>query len=251
MENKTKSVIFFGNGLNRACGGIDWGSLLEELAGDPMRNQKELLQTTEIPHTLKYEAIYLSRSAGDYDSRISETIGEQQLKEEIRQKVKSAVKDHKIDIEIYDMLANMPVSDYITTNFDNAFDSILQRRSYTPSTYCKETRYSICRYTEYTKQDEQGNIIDTKRIWYIHGYIDKLSSIILGYDQYCGMLTNINRYIKGLYRKEGKVIPKIHERLKEGNSNLKIEAWIDFFFVSDVYMIGYGLGYDEIDIWWL
>ena len=64
------------------------------------------------------------------------------------------------------------------------------------------------------------------------------------------MLTNINRYIKGMYTINGENIGKIQDRLKNPNT-FSINSWIDLFFVAPIYMIGIGLSFDEIDIWWI
>lgn len=67
----------------------------------------------------------------------------------------------------------------------------------------------------------------------------------MGYNHYCGTLGKIDRYIKGREYD----LPKMEKRLENGE--LKIKYWIDHFFFSDVYIIGFGFDYSEIELWWI
>ena len=62
-------------------------------------------------------------------------------------------------------------------------------------------------------------------------------------------VTKSNLYIKGKYKFKGE--SKI-ESLDSKFDNLDQDySWIDRFFFDDIYIIGFGLGYEEIDIWWI
>jgi hypothetical protein len=39
------------------------------------------------------------------------------------------------------------------------------------------------------------------------------------------------------------------QRIKDSNTDRY--SWVDLFFMTDVHIIGFGLGYDETDIWWI
>lgn len=108
-----------------------------------------------------------------------------------------------------------------------------------------ESRYSIHRYNTLKKGD------DVKRIWYIHGNIDKHNSIIMGYDQYCGGLSKMDDWVKGSYKIDNKPIKAIHSRFPNTAHKDTIKSWIDLFFTSNVHIIGYSMTFDEIDLWWL
>lgn len=79
------------------------------------------------------------------------------------------------------------------------------------------------------------------------------STIMLGLHQYCESVGRITAYLNGKYsyslNKEQTDIASIKERLSEGIDFP--ESWIDLFFISDVLMIGFGLLYEEIDLWWI
>ncbi len=236
-----RKAIFFGNGLNRINGGVDWEELLKSLAKDG--------STFKInSNTLRYEAMYLSRSIHIRKHTPLEKITEHEIKEKIAEKLKEEQQGVN---EIYKRLANLPISEYITTNYDHSLETALQQEGYNETKIDKsETIYSIHRYRKYCKGNE------VKRIWHIHGDLDKPQSIMLGYDHYCGSLAKINEYIKGIYsfqHKQGKreKIGKIEERLRKSKDGLAVRSWIDLFFAFDIDFIGYGLDLSEIDIWWV
>lgn len=227
------NVIFFGNGLNRVQGGLDWQELLHKIS-----NSKIL---KDIPLTFQYEYICLSSDAGDFDKGPSCSIGENELKERIANQL-SNIKSN----DIYEALAKMPVSDYITTNYDKTFENTLIAMGYAPDkSDSNESRYSIHRYNTFKKDD------NIKRIWYIHGNIDIYNSIIMGYDQYCGELSKMNDWVKGSYKIAKKPIEAIHSRFSNAPGDKDIKSWIDLFFTSNIHIIGYSMPFDEIDLWWL
>lgn len=228
-----KNVIFFGNGLNRVSKGPDWQELLHKIS-----NSKIL---KDIPLTFQYEYICLSSDAGDFDKGPSCSIGENELKERIANQL-SNIKSN----DVYETLAKMPVSDYITTNYDKTFENTLIAMGYAPDkSDSNESRYSIHRYNTFKKDD------NIKRIWYIHGNIDIYNSIIMGYDQYCGGLSKMNDWVKGSYKIANKPIGTIHRRFSNAPDDKDIKSWIDLFFTSNIHIIGYSMPFDEIDLWWL
>ena len=76
---------------------------------------------------------------------------------------------------------------------------------------------------------------------------------MLGYYHYCSYIGQIKKYISGEYefakRKDKGKIPPIEDRLPIASED--ILSWIDLFFMSNVYIIGLGLFYEEIDLWWI
>ena len=141
----------------------------------------------------------------------------------------------------------MPINDYITTNYDKMLEKTLSGMGYELiDSDSSESRYSIHRYNTLKKGD------DVKRIWYIHGNIDKHNSIIMGYDQYCGELSKMDDWVKGSYKIiANEPIKAIHSRFPNTAHKDTIKSWIDLFFTSNVHIIGYSMPFDEIDLWWL
>ena len=111
----------------------------------------------------------------------------------------------------------------------------------------RETSYSLRR------KIIMNNGKKEKCLWHCHGEIFSPKTIMLGLDQYCGSVGRISEYLSGKYKfKEGKdevTVPKMSERL-DGEFG-SIHSWIDLFFNSNVYILGFSLLYEEIDIWWV
>ena len=244
-----KPCLFYGNGVNLV--GDDklpnWDDLLEQITKEYWQykgnNDNYHLDLDTVPYPLRYEYIYLLGENKNYVKNASTTLNEKELKKVIKERLKKQVVN-----DIYELMAMAPIEDYITTNFDTNLEKLLCKKyGYGKAKRKKpiEKRYSICRCTEL--ENENG---DKKRIWHIHGDINSLNSVTLGYDQYCGMLTNVNRYIKGMYTINNEEVGKIQDRLKN-SKKFSINSWIDLFFVAPIYIIGVGLSFDEIDIWWL
>ena len=235
----------FGNGLNRLSGPqFSWESLLSNIFGE---------KTVDgVPMTILYELGLLSIPYFEDDGQLNALDGilkdrngvrlqcmksdtEQDLKIEVAKKMNSL----KINDAFYSLL-NMPVDHYISTNFDKAFLGDLEIKS---SLIADQERiYSFFRH--YSCSFNTRSFI----YWPIHGCIDAPQSIMLSYEQYCKSIMGIDSYLIGrLKASQRKGIKSIEKRLIEGFQ--RIESWIDLFFVSDIHIIGFGMSFDELDIW--
>ena len=233
--------VLYGNGFNLLSEGTpSWEKLLEEIAMEPLEK--------DIPNTLKYEAMIARKPYRDrvvytyngvvitYNEKVitySEVV-ESKLKKDIASRVKSFSSN-----DFYFRLAGLPVSHYLTTNYDNTLSKSMGEDGFAPQNK-SERLYSIWR---------QYRSHDNRFYWPMHGNEESPASIMLGYDHYCGALSKINRYVKGSDSVDGNRADSMVNRLK--NENLKIESWVDLFFCSDLHIIGQGLAYEEIDLWWL
>jgi len=234
-----KQSILFGNGVNRLTDGeFSWENLITRISkGREIKN---------IPNTLKYEAILLQQDktsnweANNLFLESEDTKSETALKNEIGKEMEAFGSN-----EIYGKIAKMPFDHFMTTNYDKALLNEFGENSYELNEM-SEKLYSIRRNITIKTSEES----ETKYYWPIHGYCERPRSIMLGYDQYCGSLAKIDSYVKGNYKYKDEPWPSIKKRLEE-NDFKKVISWIDLFFISDVHVIGLGLGYEEIDLWWI
>lgn len=88
----------------------------------------------------------------------------------------------------------------------------------------KEVKYSLRRHQR----------INNKKIWHIHGELDNQHSIMLGYSHYMDSINNIQSYLNS-------------SKKNEKNN----DTWVDIFLTNDIYILGAGLDFEELDIWWL
>ncbi|MDV9033027.1 hypothetical protein Q7C30_013055 [Pseudomonas sp. RAC1] len=78
--------------------------------------------------------------------------------------------------------------------------------------------------------------------------------MVLGYDQYAGSLQKIRNYVT-----EGVKIKALDYRLSsavkngviEFESNRRIYSWVDHFLRDHLHIVGLGMDFTEIDLWWL
>ena len=238
--------ILFGNGLNLLSpGNPSWDQLLKELENCPWDKGT--------PNTLRYESYILAQpyrvpsaqlvasddqSIMTADKQLFFVLGEEvefKLKQLIANEVSSFTTN-----PFYKVVSRLPVKHFITTNYENLL--LKEFGDESKAEWHKQERYySISRYCRLDNEHYY---------WPIHGNINAPKSIMLGYDHYCGALSKINSYIKGINdsSKTNKV-ESILYRIKEGIEEPL--SWIDLLFMTDIHIIGQGLDYAEVDLWWL
>lgn len=247
------NTILYGNGFNRLNDVVSWENLVHVI-DDSNDNCK-------VPNTLQYEGKVLSvpfetkakirTSDGDIlvssDHKILTVRTQNEVL--IKQEIANQMKAYKSN-DLFDELLRLNVEHYITTNYDYVADGALQSMSYSEDLSERdksENTFSIHRKKSYI------NNPDKKYLWRIHGELSNIGSIMLGYYHYCSYIGQIKKYIIGEYefakRKDKGTIPPIENRLPISSND--ILSWIDLFFMSDVFIVGLGLNYEEIDLWWI
>lgn len=225
-----RNTVFFGNGLNRVSdNAVSWNNLLDDLKVDKKFTHKTL------PNTMVYERIFMEKHVPEESQKADELI--------IKEKIAYAMESQGSN-ELFELLTNMNFDNYLTTNYDYAFEKAIGSE---PEKLSTEDIYSLRRKRAY--QTNHG----TKLLWNIHGEIENPKSIMLGLDHYCGSVSKIDSYIKGTYSyvTEGKENPVISISDKLKKQQFCHTSWVDLFFSSNVHIIGFSLDYSETDIWWL
>lgn len=265
-----KATILFGNGINRLSGcNLDWSNLIKDdrilsptftLAGcEPSCCNGDYKIPLTLPLTHQYEDLVINAKStiplAEYRGLFSE-------EEQIKQVIIKIIESQQLSEEstsIYKDLLHLDAENYLTTNYDNYFYSIVleEYNVLQKNLDCYEI-YSLNSYKQY-----RNDLKETKTIWPIHGDISRFKSIILGYDHYCGNLYEIEKYIReGVHAdfayKKFKTLNQKRNcpnypmyRLKENMNADMLECWVDAFFATDVHIIGLGMDLAETDIWWL
>ena len=245
----TQSILY-GNGINRLTKGMpSWDKLIEDLF-------KVELEGTA-PNPLNYEALLMKKHYRQQpqallgcdgqpilinDGNSLNVLGD--LTEKVLQKRIAKKLSGFHTNQIYDSISKLPVSHILTTNYDNSLFKSIGGEKAIVSYDNSEKKYSIRR--KYVIDNPSGG---RQQYWPIHGTIDSPSSIMLGFDHYCGSLVKIESFVKGNDDYHGVRLESINKRLKNGITNPI--SWVDLFFTSNVHIIGLGLGYEEIDLWWV
>jgi len=271
-------ALLVGNGLNRAEGMVNWNDLLKDVA-----EQNELSSITvnqDVPATIQFEALitkkFHNKNNGTESKNINRTFSE--VKKGIVNRFNAYglnINFNDIRIELFKALKPSVV---LTTNYDDLLSSAykeVNRKHKVSSVNNNERKYNLYRYSQ----------IDNTFFYYIHGSCAKPDSIVLGYEHYAGTISKlrnainpvINNYItndiddysnilsndsvKKFYEEHlvKRNIKKDIQLLKNKNNLSEIDifgyrnnkVWMNHFFKKDIYIMGLGLDYSEIDLWWL
>ena len=98
-----------------------------------------------------------------------------------------------------------------------------------------DRRYLLHSYLEV----EHRGIVN--RIWHIHGEARKPSSMILDHYQYGALLNRFVNFCRWREKERGADEPRLAEK----------ESWLDVFLEAEVYILGQGFDFAEMDLWWL
>lgn len=248
LENKIKIdlqlSLFIGNGINQAIPGegIGWGALLMNLQKSFDASHIDLKNKIK-PFPLSFEEITYSAS-GDFDTNMRE----------IKNSIAKAFEPSEPNLLHRRIMNSELVENIITTNYDYTFEKVLIKGFYNDTNRLPnsttETKHSIIRRCFLNDYSDLP-----KSVWHIHGEINHnqrfrnnqyaSESIQIGYDHYGEYLNEMQAYVKG---RKYKNQPKMALKLEE---NIEGVSWIDKIFTDRVAILGLGLDFSEIDLWWL
>lgn len=226
VSNELPCTILYGNGLNRMTAeNPSWEDLLSSICksgATPLDGR--------MPNTLKYEDIFLANKAdipvlNNLHGRSDEY------------KIKMKIAQQSLNLygnSYYDRLAHLAVQNYLTTNYDACLNRTLEGYGLKmKASDTSEKVYSTVRHCTYEQPE--------KTIWNIHGFAKYPSSVMLGFDQYCGSVAKL----KNIQTNEKPIVNRL------GADKTEICCWADFFYKANVHILGFSMDYSEIDLWWV
>lgn len=234
------NTLVLGNGFSRAIfkDMPSWESLFENVKSD-INN-----------YTILYEVNLLkgeNKTDNEVKKELMHTIQNAHFVENIKENI-------ALDLNKFgEYLSSNNIQNIITTNYDDGIEFILcQKCGYKKikvEGLKEETIYSIRRYKKYINEKNDHCV----KLWKMHGDINKIESVTLGFDQYCGSLSKLSEYIKGEYKSKDDNGPKCNVPMIEKCKTQKFDnlSWAELFFMTNVYIVGFGMDFSEIDIWWL
>lgn len=238
-------TILLGNGLNRLTYGNSWGNLVHAIDEESKKIDSEtFLVESQIPNTHQFNAKALKEMLVNNDLKLTMNDSEKKLKGIIKNEMKNYLPCH-----LHDMLIQMNPDHIVTTNYDDVVDkAILRNKNFSyikSSDPYQEQKYSIRRCRNY------WNVNQRMTTWNIHGELGYINSIMLGYDHYCNTIELIDDYLDGKYKYHKRLLKEKPMKDKVLQDNTNILSWIDLFFFSDIHILGLGLGYEELDLWYV
>ena len=144
------------------------------------------------------------------------------------------------------------IHNIITTNYDEGIEIILcnkcgYKKLEKPEGLVPEEVFSIRTY----KVFENSVLNHRVKLWQIHGKLERIKSITLRFDQYCASLSKLCSYLKGQYESDKGPKCRIPMIEKYETQTFDGLSWAELFFYTNVYIVGFGMDFSEIDIWWL
>ncbi|MCM1165107.1 MAG: SIR2 family protein [Lachnospiraceae bacterium] len=233
MKNGKPRVLLLGNGINRAFHSDSWDKLLNSMAEEyGVENADEYL----CPETLK--AILVTRD------RVDEALG--------RKKDSLGALGTKKPPKQLELLRRLLALDFdciLTANYSYE----LETAALGEDKICESALKKAQRHTDAASRCEASLMLHTynsveylgkeRKIWHIHGEARKPDSMILGHYYYgllLGKMLSFNKK-RGVY----------YSIARGSGEPPEIKSWTEAFIFGEVYVLGYGFGFAENDMWWL
>lgn len=250
-----KQSILFGNGINRINNdNYDWEKVLKGISPE---NLKDSIDNRQLTHSYErllidayYEGIFLSTA-------------ERELKESFIHKI-NEINTTPESEDIYQSLINLGAENYMTTNYDGKIEEFLSNNGYHSKNPKSSSDYLSLHRREVWKYRNTSKVCT---LWPIHGCGyegTKWNTVMLGFEHYCNSISCLGHYLNfGSTRQNGYYGSKYGDYLNQTGKlsyiqylikNYRGEGctfWADLFFLTDVHIIGFGMDFSEIDIWWL
>ena len=221
-------VLLLGNGMNRTFGGISWSDLMGEIS---VRTDIPAKLTCPMP----LQAVLVTND-----------------------KVGALMKKHKASFygtvspelaeQLHKLLA-MGFDDILTTNYSYELEAASCGNKVITDSFLRKT----CKNIRDGERVEPKYMLRTcqmikfhdvsNRIWHIHGEARKPDSMILGHYYYANMLCRMKNYVDSRYAS--------YAAYSRERKNIELHGWLDSFILGDVYMLGFGMDFSELDLWWL
>ena len=224
-------TLLLGNGLNRLSAAVDWAELLRLLV-DEFDVGHLVQHMDQKPLSMLFEE--LCAHCGGKSFRGAER--------SVKTKIASLVGSVMVN-ELHRQYA-APFDVILTTNYDDTLERAISGPMFTRAHMYAESRYSLFRRCRAANKD----------VWHIHGDSTLPESIVLGFDHYAGYLQKIRNYFTDGIRISSEAHP-IRSPIKSGATDFerwgRTYSWADHFLRDHLHIVGLGLDFTEIDIWWL
>ncbi|WP_316637067.1 AbiH family protein [uncultured Ruminococcus sp.] len=230
-QRKYPQVLLLGNGLNRAFGASDWGNLLKQIHNNPRVTYEQL---KKLPFPL--QAVLATEDHVDVVCK------------DDSMKNQGVIDIEPLRKQMIDLLS-IPFDHILTTNYTYEIERVANSKVKLDGEYCKkltrttiknlkaESKYLLHTYNELLFEGYQH------RVWHIHGENRKPQSLILGHYAYGTLLSKYQEELKKRSNKQ-------YARETDGKSPI-LDSWLDAFIMGDVYVLGFGFDFSEMDLWWL
>lgn len=225
-------VLLIGNGINRAFDSSDWDKLIQDIAPDDKKENWESIKK------LPYPLMAVVATGDQIDTALK-----------TQAKVMCAGKVTEAQSELIQEILKVNTDAILTTNYTYEIEQALNGQFHVSPGKISKHRCKTCKdkpKEETTSLYQYMNIAATDKdipVWHIHGEAAKYDSMVIGHYYYGKLLRKIEKYAAETIRRY-----KIAEKQQE---EFYPRSWIDYILFGDVYIVGLGMDYSEMDLWWL
>ena len=228
--NSRPQVLLIGNGINISNGGENWKDFLLSIKDESIDVDIDKLQSP-----MPLQAVLISNN---------------HINAKLKEKRKKLLPTKELsDLSIpWSNILSIGFDEILTTNYTYELEQACFRNEPLSESELKKLAINVSggkidrRYLLTTCNETMFQGVP-QRIWHIHGEARKRSSMVLGHDYYGRLVKKIIEYLEK--KKNSYFWYQIN------NKELKINSWIDAFIMGDVYVLGQGFNFSEIDLWWL
>lgn len=227
LTEKRPQVLLFGNGLvyNKS-----WDVVIDELKKG---NEKSCFKDKNVPYPLQSSALL---SDDDYERWNS-------YEDYFNKREKEPHYEYKDKYPLIEKIGKMDFDAYLTTNYTYELE-----REICPKYFTSNKKVDYAKTTKEKKDNKRikytyncfENNGQKKNIWHIHGETRNKSSLIFTHNDYCRLIGDLKEINDNAGNK--------YEKFKR---NFTINSWFDYFIVADIYILGLGVDFSEMDLWWL
>ncbi|MBE5024841.1 hypothetical protein INF26_08300 [Olsenella sp. DSM 107455] len=230
-------TLLIGNGLNLTAGAISWNEMLDDLCPASLRITSDDENEEQVPLPIQFEIMGAKEGVRTPERRRDPYLV---LKEKVKERLLENLPEPS---SLHKQVYRTGINNIITTNYDYALESCsprwdrLKARKWNP-----QQKYML----------ESTGSVEGIDFYHAHGTYDVVTSICIGYEHYMGYVQHMRSLLIGAKPKDETADgPLGVARLLAGEETSLIGTWPALFFSSDVAIVGLGLSFSEIDLWWL
>lgn len=241
-------VLLVGNGIDRLFGTEDWNRLLNR--GFENFNIQDEDVLNEMPMPVKFEAYTATASAGAVKQKL------ETLLRDINNEAKTRYARSQEYQAMLKELLLLNSDAILTTNYTKSLEFCAESVGEFKKSQKKASK------DKYFHSFKEMKIAENKRrVYYTHGIMDDLNSVVLSQKSYDEQLYNTLE--KFSYYSPSKFLASVNnailtqeeiertgkKHIKEDNFKGYICNWTDLFRVADIYILGFGMDFAEQDFW--
>lgn len=228
--NDAPNTLIIGNGLNRAFNNVEWDVLLKNMSVDIEAKEWSLIKN--LPYPL-----------------MAVVVTKDHLKTKLREQAKIMLESQAVEEQkkILRGLVGRKYDAIITTNYTYEIEqALISDFKIEMSKSCK-WRHKTCKDKSRNETEKlyQYMYIDEMElpIWHIHGEAAKPDTMVIGHYYYGKLLAVVEKYA-------AEAIRRYKIAVKTG-SEFYPRSWVDYILFGNVSIIGQGLDFSEMELWWL